>query len=50
MHRCKWSLLKVREGKYKRKYGEAQVESGSRACFSSPGTFKTYAELWEGRN
>jgi hypothetical protein len=21
-----------------------------RACFSSPGAFKTYADLWEGKN
>jgi hypothetical protein len=27
-HGCKWSLLKVREGKYKREQGGAQVESG----------------------
>jgi hypothetical protein len=35
-------LLKVREGKYKGKHGEAQVEAGSkRACFCSSGAFKT---------
>jgi hypothetical protein len=50
-HECKWSLLKVKEGKYKRE----QVESGGREReerererererehFSSPGAFKTY--------
>jgi hypothetical protein len=46
----KWSLLKVREGKYKRKHGGAQVEFGVRTCFSSPGAFKTYANLWGGKN
>jgi hypothetical protein len=27
---CKWSLLKVRKGKYKRENGGAQVESGGK--------------------
>jgi hypothetical protein len=27
---CKWSLLKVREGKYKREHGGAQEESKGR--------------------
>jgi hypothetical protein len=27
-HGCKWSLLKVRKGKYKGEQGSAQVESG----------------------
>jgi hypothetical protein len=30
----KWSLLKVREGKYKGKHGEALAETGSRDSFS----------------
>jgi hypothetical protein len=47
---CKWSLLKVKEGKYKTEHGGAQVESGGRACFSFPGDFKVYASLWGGRN
>jgi hypothetical protein len=38
----KWSLLKVGKGKYKGEHGGGQEESG--------GTFKTYADLWEGRN
>jgi hypothetical protein len=29
VHACKWSLLKVREQKYKREHCGAQVESGS---------------------
>jgi hypothetical protein len=33
-HECKWSLLKVREGKYKRKHGGSQIESGERECAS----------------
>jgi hypothetical protein len=45
----KWSLLKVRERKYKREYGRVQVESEGRD-FSSPGALKIYAGLWEGRN
>jgi hypothetical protein len=44
----KWSLLKVREGKYEREHGGAQVESGGRgACVSSPGDFKIYTNLCE---
>jgi hypothetical protein len=27
---CKWSLLKVRDGKYKREHAGTQVESGGR--------------------
>jgi hypothetical protein len=27
MHGCKWSLLKVRKGKYKGEHGGVQVES-----------------------
>jgi hypothetical protein len=45
----KWSLLKVREGKYK---GSMVVPRGiwrQRVCLSSPGAFKTYTNLWEGR-
>jgi hypothetical protein len=29
-HGCKWSLLKIRNGKYKGKHGGAQVGSGCR--------------------
>jgi hypothetical protein len=29
-HRCKESLLKFREGKYKKEHGGAQVDSGGR--------------------
>jgi hypothetical protein len=29
-HGCKWSLLKVRDGKYKREHDGAQVESAGR--------------------
>jgi hypothetical protein len=44
----KWSLLKVREGNYKREHGGPQWNlEAERACFSSPGAFKIYAHLWE---
>jgi hypothetical protein len=47
----KWSLLKVREGKYKRSMvGLRWNLEAEKACFSSPGAFKTYAYLWEGKN
>jgi hypothetical protein len=49
-HRYKGNLLKVREQKYKREHGGQQVQSAVRECFSFSGTFKTYANLWEGRN
>jgi hypothetical protein len=42
--------LKVWEVKYK---GSLMGTGGicrQRECFSSPGVFKTYANLWEGRN
>jgi hypothetical protein len=48
---CKQTLLKVREGNYKREHGgprwklEAEI-----ACFSFLGAFKTNADLWEGKN
>jgi hypothetical protein len=41
---CKWSLLKVREGKYRWNLGAERV------CFSSPDAFKIYANLWKRRN
>jgi hypothetical protein len=45
---CKWSLLKVREGKYKRAWRD-QVEVGSRERnFFFPEAFKTYARLGAG--
>jgi hypothetical protein len=48
---CKWSLLKVREGKYKRGHGGTRWKVGAeRESFSFPGAFKTYANLWEGKN
>jgi hypothetical protein len=48
---CKWSLLKVREGNYKREHGGPSWDlEAEKACFSSPGAFKTFANLWEGRN
>jgi hypothetical protein len=31
-HGCKWRLFEVREGKYKREHGGAQVVSGGREC------------------
>jgi hypothetical protein len=48
---CKWSLLKVTEGKHKRDHGGYRWNlEAERACFFSPGAFKTYSNLWEGRN
>jgi hypothetical protein len=39
----KWSLLKVREGKYKKEHGGCRWNlQAERACFSSLGAFKTY--------
>jgi hypothetical protein len=46
----KGSLLKVREEKCKREHCGVQVEFGDRVFFSSPDTFKTYANLWKGRS
>jgi hypothetical protein len=43
-------LLKVREGKYEREHGEAQMESRAESILPSQGAFKTYANLKEGRN
>jgi hypothetical protein len=42
-HGCKGSLLNIREGKYERELGRHRrnLEAGA---------FKTYANLWEGRN
>jgi hypothetical protein len=41
-----WSLLKVREGNYKRGHnGSMWKPEAERVCFSPPGAFKTYAEL-----
>jgi hypothetical protein len=36
IHGCKGSLLKVKEGKYKGKHGEAQVEAGSQESVFLP--------------
>jgi hypothetical protein len=50
-HGCKWSLLKVRERKYKREQGEVQVDSKDRkSVFLFPSCFKNLHYLWEGRN
>jgi hypothetical protein len=47
---CCWSLLKVREGNYKRKHGGSRWNlEVERTCCSSPGALKTSANLWEGR-
>jgi hypothetical protein len=47
----KWSLLKVREGKYKKEPGGHSWNlQAERACFSSPVAFKTCANLWERYN
>jgi hypothetical protein len=48
---CKWSLLKVKKGKYKGEcVGPRWNLEAVRANFSSLGAFKTYDNLWEGRN
>jgi hypothetical protein len=47
----KWSLLQVREGNYKREHGGPRWKlEAETVCISSPGAFKTYADLWERRN
>jgi hypothetical protein len=46
----KWSLLKVREEKYKREHGEAQVESGVGEHASLLQMLLKHADLKEGRN
>jgi hypothetical protein len=50
-HGCKRSLLKVRKGKYKGEHSGHQWNlEAKRASFSFLGTFKSYTNLWEGRN
>jgi hypothetical protein len=45
------SLLKVREGKYKREHGGHRWNlQAERVYFSSPGAFKIYTNQWKGRN
>jgi hypothetical protein len=47
----KWSLLKVREGKYKGEHvGHRWNLEAERAYCSSPDAFKAYDNLWEGYN
>jgi hypothetical protein len=44
-------VLKVREGNYKRSHGGTRWKlEAKRACFCSLGTFKTYDNLWGGKN
>jgi hypothetical protein len=46
----KWSLLKIREGKYKGKHGEAQVEARSKKHASALQVLlKPTITYWEGR-
>jgi hypothetical protein len=50
-HGCKRSLLKVREGKYKREHGRYRWSlMAAKVHFPYPGAFKIYPNLWEGRN
>jgi hypothetical protein len=46
---CKWSLLKVRKGKYKRTVGCRWSPLAESVCFSFSGAFKTYSNPWEGQ-